>query len=167
MRKVAVAIGLFALSGLAARADACCMVPSGYRGDVDQAWQRAVLVHHDGHEELILRIQPHFHGQPGPPYLEWVVTVPSNPTGYAVLDAGGGAPTATPALPPIPGAPAAPRRDDQGRADFCDEVVDLHDRLQDLADSQHAARTRFTFGELKLSSTAPTAAAALSGPPTG
>jgi hypothetical protein len=148
MRRVAVVLAVLGIAALAStRADGCCMVPIGYRGDVDQSWQRAVLAHHDGHEELTLRIEPHFHGQEGPGYLEWVVTIPGPATGYAVLPAGG-----APGGEGFTGrdgnrwTPVEPSRDAAGRAEFAAEVVDLHDRLQDLAASQEHARTRFQLG---------------------
>ena len=104
-------------------AAACCMVPATWNGDVDQAEQNVVVLHHDGHEELILRVAPFFQtkakaplaadAEP-PPYLEWVVTVPSPPTDYGVV-------------------PASVFRD----------VDALASRLVRLASEQEAARTQW------------------------
>src|SRR5688500_17920600 len=91
------AFTIAALLGVVATtsASACCMVPSRWNGDVDQAEQQVVVLHHDGHEELILRVSPFFQTKDKqplpddvaalPPYVEWVVTVPSKPTGYATV----------------------------------------------------------------------------------
>jgi len=62
---------------------ACCMVPRSYAGDVDQSAQHVLVLHHDGHEELVLRVRPFFRGADAPPSsLAWLVTVPSVPTAY-------------------------------------------------------------------------------------
>jgi len=69
-------------------ARACCMVPLTYAGDVDQSAQHAIVCHHDGHEELVLRVRPFFHEADEPPAsLAWLVTVPSAPTGYSIASA--------------------------------------------------------------------------------
>ncbi len=67
---------------------ACCMVPTTYPGDVDQVRQDGLVLFHDGHEELIVRVAPVFPDfDYGPPRLAWLVAVPSHPTGYDVIDA--------------------------------------------------------------------------------
>ncbi len=97
-RALGFAVGLGLLVTGPRPAAACCMVPATWDGDVDQAEQNAIVLHHDGHEELILRVAPYFQttsrlplaasaAAAPPPYLEWVVTVPSPPTAYAVVPA--------------------------------------------------------------------------------
>jgi hypothetical protein len=67
----------------AARGETCCMVPRDYPGDVDQSLQEALIVHADGHEELVLRVRPFFPEAAEPPaFLAWLVTVPSPPSAY-------------------------------------------------------------------------------------
>src|SRR5205085_3222306 len=73
----------------------------------------------------------------------------------------GGAPAPTTGRRPKPGEILLPSRDATGLADFCDEVVDLHDRLQDLADSQFVARTRFAMEESAKSLNASVTASAV------
>lgn len=69
--------------------DACCMVPRHYPGDVDQSMQDVIVLHHDGREELVLRVRPFFaEGHPPPASLAWLVTVPTPPLQYAVTDPG-------------------------------------------------------------------------------
>jgi hypothetical protein len=108
-------------------ASACCMVPATWNGDVDQAEQNVVVLHHGGHEDLILRVAPFFQTKADaplaadaepPPYLEWVVTVPSPPTDYGVV-------------------PASVFRD----------VDALASRLVRLASEQEAARTKWEWPE--------------------
>jgi len=78
---------LLGLPLLGAPAKACCMVPFGYEGDVDQSGQDVVVLHHAGHEELILRVRPFFReAAEAPASLAWLVTVPSAPTAYKVTD---------------------------------------------------------------------------------
>jgi len=63
--------------------DGCCMVPRGYPGDVDQSMQEVLILHADGHEELVLRVRPFFREADEPPsHLAWLVTVPTKPTAY-------------------------------------------------------------------------------------
>ncbi|MCK6438896.1 MAG: hypothetical protein L6Q71_01700 [Planctomycetes bacterium] len=65
---------------------ACCMVPTSYPGDVDQNRQDVVILHHDGHQELVIRVAPFFKGSDVlPEYCAWVLTVPSKPTGYGEI----------------------------------------------------------------------------------
>ena len=136
--RLAAVAALLVLAG-ALRADGCCMVPRDFGGDVDQNWQRGLVTFHGGHEELFLRIQPSFHGQEGPAFLEWVVTVPSKPTGFAVAE-----------------------------GDPVKDAVALHDRLQALAAAQFAARTRFEIPEFKMGKGAMVASGvALSSPALG
>ncbi len=70
------------------RAEACCMVPFGYEGDVDQSGQDVVVVFHEGQESLTLRVRPLFAGGEAPPAsLAWLVTVPNTPKAYDVAEA--------------------------------------------------------------------------------
>lgn len=79
----------------ASRSDACCMPPKDYAGRIGQNGQKALLIHHDGREELILGIDYHITpeitadtGKPGPlpPNFAWIITVPNEPDAYAVAD---------------------------------------------------------------------------------
>lgn len=79
---------VFATPGLA-----CCMLPAAYQGDVDQSEQQVVVLYHNGHQEMIIRVRPFIkvfaneNGDPVfPEYMEWVITVPNKPTGYAEAD---------------------------------------------------------------------------------
>jgi hypothetical protein len=122
-RRLVLALPLLLLLGAPAPVRACCMVPRSWDGAVDQAEQNVVVLHHAGHEELILRVTPFFQRKDGtplpeaadaaPPYVEWVVTVPSPPTGYRTLPAG-----------------------------VFREAGELVSRLEALAKAQHDARTR-------------------------
>jgi len=63
--------------------DGCCMVPRDYPGDVDQSMQEVLILHADGHEELVIRVRPFFRdAEEAPASLAWLVTVPSKPTAY-------------------------------------------------------------------------------------
>jgi hypothetical protein len=86
--KTALIIALFA-----GPLSACCMVPGGYAGDVDQSAQRVVVLHRaasgdtPGYQEMLIRVQPFFQGaESNPDHLVWVVTVPSKPLRYEVAD---------------------------------------------------------------------------------
>src|SRR5262245_51927212 len=126
----AVALLSLAVASAGRPVDACCMVPLSWHGDVDQADQNVVVLHHAGHEELVLRVSPFFQTvdkQPlpevadaTPPYVEWVVTVPSAPTAYHTV-------------------PASIYKD----ADA------LASRLEDLAAKQYAARSRWEWPEFR------------------
>lgn len=82
--------GLAALAWLATAAPllACCMVPRTYQGSIGQSEQEAVLIHHNGREELILKIHYQIKGKTRalPDRFAWVITVPSEPDEYAVAD---------------------------------------------------------------------------------
>lgn len=74
------------------RVDACCMVPEDYLGDIGQAEQRALLVHRDGVEDLILgityEIKPDQDGKL-PEKLTWLIALPTEPNadgGYGLAD---------------------------------------------------------------------------------
>lgn len=75
------------LSGLSTPAEPCCMVPAGYEGSISQSGQEAVLFHHDGREDLILKIAYRITGKEMPDRFAWVITVPNEPDAYAVADA--------------------------------------------------------------------------------
>ena len=69
------------------RATACLMVPLTYAGDVDQSAQHAVVLFHEGREELILQVEPTFPDEDqGPDRLTWIITVPNDPDQYGVVD---------------------------------------------------------------------------------
>ena len=64
----------------------CCMVPEKYEGSIHQSAQEAVLFHHDGREELFLKINYEITGKKMPDRFAWIVTVPNEPDSYAVAD---------------------------------------------------------------------------------
>lgn len=67
-------------------ASACCMVPVTYAGSIGQEAQEAVMLHADGREELVLRINYRITGKTMPDQFVWVITVPNEPDGYALAD---------------------------------------------------------------------------------
>lgn len=95
---------------------ACCMIPKTYSGDVDQSAQQVVVFHHKGHQEMVIRVRPYLRefpkdasGNPEfPKYMEWVITVPSKPTKYALA-----------------------------KEEIFKEAVDLDTRLKNLASLQY------------------------------
>jgi hypothetical protein len=84
------ALSLTAVAGLivatAVPVHPCCMVPATYEGTIQQSAQEAVLFHHDGREELILKINYKILGKTLPDRFAWVITVPSEPDEYQVAD---------------------------------------------------------------------------------
>lgn len=79
---------LLLIALLAGSAWACCMIPKTFAGKVQQSAQQVVVLHGDGHQELVIRVAPRFVGtKAGAPYCAWVLTVPATPTKYAVSDA--------------------------------------------------------------------------------
>ncbi|MCZ7604764.1 MAG: DUF2330 domain-containing protein [Planctomycetota bacterium] len=89
MKHLALLIALLAAGPLAA----CCMVPRGYPGDVDQAAQQVVILHRaktdaaPGYQEMLIRVQPFFQDAQGnPEYIAWVITLPGKPLRYDVAD---------------------------------------------------------------------------------
>lgn len=125
---------LFALTLAAGRLAACCMLPMGFPGDVDQAEQQLLVMHRDGHQEMVIRVAPVFKGGgDGPLYMTWVVTVPSTPTGYR-----------------------------EASPDTLHAGKDLHEELFRLAKQQWSDRTQFSLNYLvpMLGSTAGNASAA-------
>jgi hypothetical protein len=87
MRTVLVLSGLCALVLAQSPAvESCCMVPATYKGTISQSAQEAVLFHHHGREELILKINYKISGKTLPDRFAWVVTVPNEPDDYAVAD---------------------------------------------------------------------------------
>ena len=117
-KRVAVITAVVLLLG-AAWVDACCMVPRDYEGDVDQTAQQVAILHHDGHQELIVRVAPEFLGtEELPGFMAWVLTVPAKPTGYALANRG-----------------------------VFNSARTLEDKLQDLAEWQEARRSKFSMPE--------------------
>lgn len=103
-----------------ARVSACCMVPLNFPGDVDQAQQQVLVMHRDGHQEMVIRVAPVFKGGgDGPLYMTWVLTVPSMPTGYR-----------------------------EATQETLRAGADFHEQMFTLARRQWQARTRFLFSEL-------------------
>ena len=73
--------------GIAGAALACCMVPATYKGSIGQEAQEAVLIHDEGREELVLRINYRIKGATMPNQFAWVITTPVEPDAYALADA--------------------------------------------------------------------------------
>jgi len=66
---------------------ACCMLPATYEGTISQDAHEAVIIYHDGREELVLRIDYKITGETMPDNFAWVITVPNEPDEYAIADA--------------------------------------------------------------------------------
>ena len=66
---------------------ACCMLPATYKGSIRQNDHEAVIIHHGGREELVLRIDYKITGKTMPDRFAWVITVPNEPDNYALADA--------------------------------------------------------------------------------
>ena len=66
---------------------ACCMLPATYEGTISQNAHEGVILHHDGREELVLRINYKITGETMPDNFAWVITVPNEPDKYAIADA--------------------------------------------------------------------------------
>lgn len=99
---------------------ACCMVPRGYDGDVDQARQDVVVIHRDGHQEMAIRVLPFFKDAANnPESLTWILTLPATPTGFREVD-----------------------------AEVFEAGRGLHDKLMALARAQWAARTDLSLNFL-------------------
>lgn len=64
----------------------CCMTPLDYEGSIQQSAQEAILFHHDGREELILKINYRIEGKGLPRKFAWIITVPNEPDEYAIAD---------------------------------------------------------------------------------
>lgn len=81
-------LALIALALLAGQVFACCMVPRSYPGDVEQKGQKVLIMHHNGRQELVLKVAPYFVEKKNdtPGYLAWLVTVPNKPLKYKVAD---------------------------------------------------------------------------------
>jgi hypothetical protein len=87
MRLALAGIAASLVSAVGSTAEPCCMVPAGYEGSISQSGQEAVLLWHDGREELILKIAYQIKGAKMPDRFAWVITVPNEPEAYAVADA--------------------------------------------------------------------------------
>ena len=65
----------------------CCMVPESYEGSISQRSQEAVIIHDDGKQDMVLRIDYRIKGKTMPDKFAWVITVPNEPSDYAIADA--------------------------------------------------------------------------------
>jgi hypothetical protein len=65
---------------------ACCMLPRSYSGSIRQNGHEGVIFHHDGRQDMILRINYAITGDTAPGEFAWIVTVPNEPERYAVAD---------------------------------------------------------------------------------
>ncbi len=84
MRLLVISMVLLAPSSLT---DGCCMAPLDWKGRLGQNAQRGLVLHRDGVQDLLLQIKPYFKGEEGaPPYMAWVITVPSRPIAYAAKE---------------------------------------------------------------------------------
>lgn len=68
--------------------EACVHKPRGYDAVFEEVAQQAIIVHHNGYENLILRVQYEFKdpNQKRPSELAWVIPVPNAPVSYKVAD---------------------------------------------------------------------------------
>jgi hypothetical protein len=64
----------------------CCMVPKTYKGTISQNAHEAVIIHHDGRQEMVMRIDYKITGKSMPASFAWVITVPKEPDAYALAD---------------------------------------------------------------------------------
>lgn len=71
-------------------ADACIHKPRGYDAKLEEVAQQAIIVHHNGYENLILRVQYEFKdpAKARPKELAWVIPTPNTPVSYKVADPG-------------------------------------------------------------------------------
>lgn len=65
---------------------ACLHLAPTYKGSVGQNTQEALLIHHNGREELVLGINYEIEGSGSAEKLAWVITVPNEPDAYNVAD---------------------------------------------------------------------------------
>jgi Uncharacterized protein conserved in bacteria (DUF2330) len=84
--RLVVLVAVVALLAWAAPSSACMHLPASYEGSVTQRAQSAVVLWHDGREELILRAQVAVRGKEPPAELAWVIPVPNVPDAYGVED---------------------------------------------------------------------------------
>lgn len=63
---------------------ACMMTPKNFTGRISQNSHKAILVHRDGRQDMILKIGYQFAGQKVPEKFAWIVTVPNEPEKYNV-----------------------------------------------------------------------------------
>ena len=75
---------LFVCSGIGALA--CCMLPQTYKGSVSQDSQEALIIHANGREDLIIKVDPKIEGEGDLPYFAWIVSVPTEPDKYELAD---------------------------------------------------------------------------------
>ncbi|MBX3474307.1 MAG: hypothetical protein KF754_07985 [Planctomycetes bacterium] len=108
---------LLALALCAPAASARLVAPGGYDGEVTQAFQEVVILHRNGHQQMLIRLLPQLpeHGRP-PQQLVWILPLPATPTGFGQAD---------------------PAVFEQARG--------MHIRLFGLARQQWNARTNFIF----------------------
>jgi hypothetical protein len=65
---------------------ACCMLPRSYKGSISQNTQEAVIFHHNGMQDMILRINYEIKGEKAPDQFAWIITVPNEPQQYELAD---------------------------------------------------------------------------------
>jgi len=58
------------------------MLPKKYQGSIQQSSQEAVIIHENGQQDLILKVNPQINGKAAPPYFAWIVSVPNEPDSY-------------------------------------------------------------------------------------
>jgi len=83
---VSILVLVLAATSVPGAARACCMLPFDFVGTISQQAQRAVLFHHDGQQELILQIDYRIEGDSTPEQFAWVVTTPTEPSAYKVIE---------------------------------------------------------------------------------
>ena len=66
---------------------ACCMLPESYKGSISQDSQEALIIHDNGQENLILKVNPTITGDSAPESFAWIVTIPNKASAYKTIDA--------------------------------------------------------------------------------
>lgn len=66
---------------------ACCMLPVGYDGSIQQQSQEGFIFYDNGVEDLILKVSPKISGKKSLNKFCWLITVPNEPNNYKVIEA--------------------------------------------------------------------------------
>ena len=75
-------ISLFLTSLLLNPLFACCMLQKDYKGTISQNEQRAIIIHHNGVQDMILSVNYKIEGEEMPSEFAWIISVPAKPDRY-------------------------------------------------------------------------------------
>ena len=64
----------------------CMMTPKDYPGRISQSSHKAIILHRDDQQDMVLRIDYQFQDKATPEKFAWIVTVPSEPDKYNVAN---------------------------------------------------------------------------------